>query len=369
MGNGLSVVAIPQWYREWTLKYGKRGFIAASQAATWDRSQDAADLSGRVHLITGSNAGIGLEAAKELARRKAIVHMLCRNAERGEAARAGIVKETGNEQVFLHVVDVASIQSVREFAQKFLQTHPKVDMLVNNAGILVTEREHSADGIESCLAVALGGTYLLTGLLLPALEAAAPSVVVNVTSAGMYLAKADVSDLQMTSRKDYDGFLQYCRVKRAQVELSEMFAEKLKNRGICFHSMHPGYAVTPGVEKLPAFGTKEPGGFIDQHGPSLRSAAQGADTIAWMASAPRVRATSGKLWFDRQEAKTSFPLSGTTLGKSERETLWRKCAELMGWSPQETAAPPTPPPLSLSLLCAVSRVYPHRTLPSPATAP
>jgi dehydrogenase/reductase SDR family protein 12 len=225
MGNGLSVIAIPQWYREWTLKYGKRGFIAASK--TWDRTQDAADLSGRVHIVTGSNAGIGFEAAKELARRKGIVHMLCRNAERGEAARAEIAKETGNQQVFLHVVDVASIKSVRDFAQSFMKTNQKVDMLVNNAGILVTDRENSVDGIESCLAVALGGTYLLTGLLLPALEAAAagnshtgrgiPAVVVNVTSAGMYLAKADVSDLQMTKRKDYDGFLQYCRVKRAQV--------------------------------------------------------------------------------------------------------------------------------------------------------
>jgi dehydrogenase/reductase SDR family protein 12 len=217
MGNGLSVIAIPQWYREWTLKYGKRGFIAASK--TWDRTQDAADLSGRVHIVTGSNAGIGFEAAKELARRKGIVHMLCRNAERGEAARAEIAKETGNQQVFLHVVDVASIKSVRDFAQSFMKTNQKVDMLVNNAGILVTDRENSVDGIESCLAVALGGTYLLTGLLLPALEAAAPAVVVNVTSAGMYLAKTDVSDLQMIKRKDYDGFLQYCRVKRAQVHL------------------------------------------------------------------------------------------------------------------------------------------------------
>ena len=83
MGNGISLVALPQWYREWGLRYGKRGFDAASRSAKWDRSQDAADLSGKVLVVTGSNAGIGFEAAKELAKRGGIVHMLCRNAERG----------------------------------------------------------------------------------------------------------------------------------------------------------------------------------------------------------------------------------------------------------------------------------------------
>ena len=104
----------------------------------------------------------------------------------------------------------------------------------------------------------------------------------------------------MASRKDYDGFLQYCRVKRAQVELTEAFAERFSAKtGVAFHAMHPGYAVTPGVQQLPAFGAKDPGGFFKQHGEALRSAAQGADTISWMASAPCVRASSGKLWFDR----------------------------------------------------------------------
>lgn len=226
--------------------------------------------------------------------------MLCRNAERGEASRQSIIRETGNENVHLHKVDVSSIASVRDFADAFLAKNTKVDVLVNNAGILPVERELSADGMESCLAVALCGTYLLTGLLLPALQAAAPSVVINVTSAGMYLAKCNVEDLEMASRKDYDGFLQYCRVKRAQVELSEAFAERFSAKtGVSFHAMHPGYAVTPGVQQLPAFGTKDPGGFFKQHGEALRSAAQGADTISWMASAPCVRASSGKLWFDR----------------------------------------------------------------------
>ncbi|EKX41510.1 hypothetical protein GUITHDRAFT_95998, partial [Guillardia theta CCMP2712] len=329
MGNGFSLIALPQWYREWGSMYGKNGFLQASRSAQWDTT-DLKDLSGRVHIITGGNAGIGFEVAKELARRNAIVHMLCRNKERGEAAREQIAKETGNSQVFLHTVDVSSAQSCRSFAEKFLESNEKLHVLVNNAGILPTERETTVDGLESCMATALGGSFLLTGLLLPALKNAKPSVVVNVTSAGMYLAKTDVDDLEMKKRK-FDGFLQYCRAKRAQVELSEIWSEKLGGSGISFHSMHPGYAVTPGVEKLPGLGDRKPGGFIEQHGPSLRSAAQGADTIVWMASAPVVSSSTGKLWFDRRAVHTSFPLSFTTLNQSEREILWRRCGELMGW--------------------------------------
>ena len=167
---------------------------------------------------------------------------------------------------------------------------------------------------------------------MPALRAAAPSVVVNVTSAGMYLAKTDVSDLEMQAYKPFDGFLQYCRVKRAQVELTEIFGEKFAGSGVSFHAVHPGYAVTPGVERLPAFGTTEPGGFIAQHGPSLRTAAQGADTIVWMASAPCVRTSSGKMFFDRQETHTNFPLTFTTLSSRERAILLKKCGELFGWT-------------------------------------
>eukprot|EP00281_Chroomonas_sp_CCMP1168_P031934 CAMPEP_0206246072 /NCGR_PEP_ID=MMETSP0047_2-20121206/19049_1 /ASSEMBLY_ACC=CAM_ASM_000192 /TAXON_ID=195065 /ORGANISM="Chroomonas mesostigmatica_cf, Strain CCMP1168" /LENGTH=338 /DNA_ID=CAMNT_0053671441 /DNA_START=18 /DNA_END=1034 /DNA_ORIENTATION=- len=329
MGNGFSVAAIPQWYVQWGKYYGKNGFLMASQSKAWDTT-DLKDLAGKIMVITGANSGIGLEVSKELARRKASVHMLCRNLERGEAAKKDVMEVSGNKEVFLHVVDVADSDSVRSFCKSFLQSYDKVDVLVNNAGILATGRHESDQGVESCFATAMGGTVLLSGLLLPALKKAAPSVVINVSSAGMFLSKCDVSDLNMMKRKKYDGMLQYSRVKRAQVELSEIWAEKLKDTGVCVHAMHPGYAVTPGVQTLPGLSDGKPGGFFEEHGPKLRSAAEGADTIVWLASAPKARECAGLLWFDRRTWSPHFTLAGTSLAHKERDALWEGSLKLMG---------------------------------------
>jgi len=303
----------------------------ASQSKSWDTS-DLSNLAGRVHLVTGANAGIGLEVARELARRGGEVHLLCRNRERGETARSEIQETTKNEKVFMHQVDMSSQQSIRSFASSFLSTqgNNKVDVLVNNAGVLNdTERLESPEGVEHCFATAMGGTVLLTGLLWPALKRASPSVVINVSSAGMFTAKVKASDLQMKAGK-YDGVLQYARVKRAQVEITEMFAKKATDSGIKIHAMHPGYSATPGTKKLPGLSDGKPGGFFEQHGEMLRTAEQGADTIVWMSSAPKVRETSGLFWFDRKQISPHFTMAGTSIANKEKEKLWEDCFALMG---------------------------------------
>ena len=301
----------------------------AVQSKWWDTT-DLADLAGRVHLVTGANAGIGLEVAKELARRKGEVHMLCRNKERGEKARIEVTEETGNKNVFLHVVDVSSTASVRAFARQFLsRPQAKVDVLVNNAGVLNTERLKSEEGIEHCFATAMGGTILLTGLLWPALKRAAPSVVINVSSAGMFNAWATPKDLEY-GKEPYDGVLQYAKVKRAQSEITEMWAQKTVGSGVSVQCMHPGYAATPGTEKLPGLVDKKEGSFFEEHGPKLRTAAQGADTIVWMASAPKVRETSGLFWADRRAVNPHFTLGGTKISKKDKDLLWEECFRIMG---------------------------------------
>mmetsp|Transcript_30732 Transcript_30732/g.62002 ORF Transcript_30732/g.62002 Transcript_30732/m.62002 type:complete len:343 (+) Transcript_30732:8-1036(+) len=331
MGGGFSLMALPQWYIEWDQQYGQKGFLTASSSASWDTT-DKQDLTGMVHLITGANAGIGLATARELARRKATVHMLCRNQQRGEDALAQIKSETGNDNVFLHTVDVSSMTQVKSFAKDFLGNNHKVDALINNAGVLPLKRSTTSEGIETCLATTIGGTFLLCGLLMPALIRAAPSVVINVSSAGMYTAKTVVSDLQFAKAKKFDGLLQYARVKRAQVALSEMWAAKLAGTGVCVHAMHPGYSVTPGTEKLPGLGDRSDGGFVKQHGSKLRTAEQGADTIVWMCSAPVIRETAGRFWFDRKQVRTSMRLAGTELSSKDKEALWAQCEQLTGYT-------------------------------------
>jgi len=126
-------------------------------------------------------------------------------------------------------------------------------VLVNNAGVLTQERELSADGIELTLATNVIGPFLLTELLIPALERSAPSRIVNVSSGGMYTQKLQADDLQ-SEQEDFDGPTVYARTKRAEVILTAMWAGRLAATGITVHAVHPGSADTPEVRSsLPRF--------------------------------------------------------------------------------------------------------------------
>lgn len=110
---------------------------------------------------------LGRAVAERLARMNADVHMLCRNRERGEAARGDIAAATGSSNVFLHVVDVSDFDDVKRFSEEFSKDIPKVDALINNAGCMPTKLTHNKAGAETGIATMIGGSYLLTGLLLP----------------------------------------------------------------------------------------------------------------------------------------------------------------------------------------------------------
>lgn len=281
--------------------------------------------------MTGANAGLGYATASALASRKAEVHLLCRSKERGEEARQRIVAETGNAAVHAHVVDVSNPASVRSFASGW--GSKKIDVLVNNAGVLPQRYEAGADGKESSMGTALGQTYLLTGLLLPALCAAgrtSPSRVINVSSGGGLTVRLNPSYLFWTSRRkeDYNGTLQYAYAKRAQMMLTELWARKLASARmpVVVHAMHPGWAETPGVTtSLADFAKKQEG--------KLRTPEQGADTIVWLAASKdsRIVSSPGTFWFDREPASLHFPLDGTRSSEAEYDSLWATCAKEYGW--------------------------------------
>jgi dehydrogenase/reductase SDR family member 12 len=269
-------------------------------------------MDGRVALVSGATSGIGLAAATAFAGLGARVHLLARNAERGERARA----QAGAERVW--DCDVSSLRSVREFVRRFRQEQGELHVLVNNAGVLAQERSLSVDGYELALATNVLGPFLLTGLLAPALEQDAPSTIVNVSSGGMYTASLVTDDLQ-TERHTYDGAAVYARHKRAQVVLSEMWAERLNPRGVGVHSMHPGWVDTPGLEQsLPR--------FYKLMRRALRSPEQGADTIVWLAATQR---PGGGFWHDREQRPTHV-LRRTRETDEERRRLWTECVRLTG---------------------------------------
>jgi dehydrogenase/reductase SDR family protein 12 len=279
-------------------------------------------MDGKLALVTGASSGLGLASAVGLARLGASVRLLVRDEQRGERARRTITARTGNRDVLVSLCDLSDMESVRDFAAGFRLEEQDLDVLVNNAGAMLPARSHSREGVELTFATNVLGPFLLTNLLIGLLEQSAPSRVINVSSGGMYTQRLDVDDLQ-SEHRDFDGVSAYARSKRAQVILTEMWAERLNRSGVVVHAMHPGWADTPGVRSsLPR--------FYRVTKPLLRSPAEGADTILWLAAAAEPARSSGEFWQDRARRPT-HRLPRTKETPTERQRLWAECERLSNW--------------------------------------
>ena len=152
-------------------------------------------MQGKVCLITGANVGVGLETARDLAQRGATVVLACRNRTKAEAAAADIKATTGSQAVEVLDLDLASLASVRAAASGFLAGHDRLDLLVNNAGLILSHRRETAEGFETQFGVNHLGHFLLTNLLLDALKSSAPARIVNLSSRGHRLSKSQAFSL------------------------------------------------------------------------------------------------------------------------------------------------------------------------------
>ncbi|KAL6048675.1 Dehydrogenase/reductase SDR member 12, partial [Balamuthia mandrillaris] len=257
------------WFSHGWRHYTRQGF--QQRQKHFNDEEMLEDLSGKVYLVTGANSGLGYATAHHLASKGGRVYLLCRSRERGEEAKQTIVERTGNSDLHVEVVDVSEQSSLASFADRFLASGERCDVLINNAGVMLQEKgEPTGDGLDRTFATNTMGCFLLTKLLMPALEKSAPSRVVMVSSGGALTQKLDVEDLEFAKSKKWDGTLAYAQTKRAQIYLAELFAQKYKGNGVYFYSMHPGWADTPGVS------TSMPQ-FYDKLKDRLRTAEQGAD--------------------------------------------------------------------------------------------
>ncbi len=282
-------------------------------------SEDLPDMTGRTVVVTGATSGLGRAAAERLSALGARVVLVGRSPSKLTAVReelAGLPGET-----VAYTGDLSEMKSVRRVADEILAGEPEIHVLINNAGALFPERGESSEGIELTLATNLLGHFLLTNLLIPRLEQSAPARIINVSSGGMYTQRLRVRDLQST-RGDFKGSIAYARTKRGQVVLTELWSERLADRGIVVHAMHPGWADTPGVEKSLPF-------FRKITGPFLRTPEQGADTMVWLAASEEAGETSGLFWHDRSPRPT-HRLKGTVEAHDDRWALWDALNELCG---------------------------------------
>jgi dehydrogenase/reductase SDR family protein 12 len=292
--------------------FDRRGF--ERHARRFDPADLEVDLTGKNCLVTGASSGLGEATAAGLAARGAQVQLLCRDRERGEAARSRIRAATPGSKVSVAVVDLSDRDSIEKFLSRRAQG--RVDVLVNNAGVMQSERLETGDGWEVTLATNLLGPVHLTERLVERLQRSPDPRVISVSSGGMLPVRLQVADPNWI-RRPFDGLRAYAETKRALVVLSELWANHYAGTGIRFHSMHPGWADTPGVRNsLPR--------FWNHMQDRLRTARQGADTILWLAMAAPDKLGSGSFWFDRRVVPT-HPLPWTRESARERRQLWHLC--------------------------------------------
>ncbi len=305
--------------------FTRLGSAARRSLDHWDEADKAAlpSLEGRVMVITGASSGLGLATARSLAARGATIEMVVRNAEKAENARLAIVRQFPSASLHVRQGDTGHLADMRRVADELLAAHAGIDVLIHNAGALDDVRTESPEGIETTVASQVVGPFVLGSRLLPALERKAETTgrssrIMWVSSGGMYSEPLDVDRLEMPEAH-YDGVVAYARAKRAQVTLTELMAERLAPHKIVVHSMHPGWAETPGVARsLPT--------FRKVMSPLLRTAEDGADTLVWLASddgAPLAK--SGLFWLDRR------PRTLHRLGRTKKSDTESERRELVAW--------------------------------------
>ncbi len=277
-------------------------------------------LAGRTVLITGPTSGIGRAATDAMADLGARIILVGRSQARLDDLRGRLIAAHGEDRFPAVVADLGSLESIRNAVDRIRATEQRLDVLVDNAGAIFPTRHLGPDGIEATFGLMVAGPFALTAGLLPLLRVAGGRVIA-VTSGGMYTQRLDLDDLG-SAQGAWSGARAYGRAKRAQTALIREWARRLAGSGVTFAAMHPGWADTPGLaESLPEFSRLMR--------PLLRSAAEGADTIVWLAAHPAAAGVSGKLFLDRRP-RPFDRAPGTRLSAADRQRLWTEIVAMTG---------------------------------------
>ncbi len=279
-------------------------------------------MNGKLAVVTGANGGIGYEVALGLA--KAGMKLVCvtRSQERGEAAVTKLKSESGNDQIELMLCDLESQASIRQFSEEFHRRFKKLDVLVNNAGVINATRHSSPEGYEGTFALNHLGYFLLTGLLLDLLKAGAPSRVVNVASEASRMGRVDFDDL-MGERK-YSSWRAYGQSKLANIMFTYDLAQRLEGSGVTVNAIHPGGVAT-------GFGSSFSGilgAAMKLARPFMRTPRKGAETAVYLATAKDLEGISGKYWSDLKPIRSIR----SSYDAGIRQRLWQTSEKLTGFS-------------------------------------
>jgi dehydrogenase/reductase SDR family protein 12 len=278
----------------------------------WEPVSDDA-LNDRVVVITGATSGIGKAVATEAARLGARLRFIARNADKAEELRRRLIDLSPHGDVSFYLADLSTMSEIAAVSERVLDAEPRIDVLINNVGILPRERIVTEEGLELAYATDLVGPFLLTNRLERRLVESAPARIINMLSGGMYTQALELDDPNY-QRGEYHGSVAYARAKRGLMVLTKLWADQLSGTGVTVNAAHPGWVDTPGVRtSLPRFHRVTR--------PLLRTPEQGADTVVWLATSPIGSRATGKLWHDR-EIRAEYRRRHTVETAADRNRLW-----------------------------------------------
>ncbi|XP_060538284.1 dehydrogenase/reductase SDR family member 13-like [Pantherophis guttatus] len=287
-------------------------------AATWCRN--AVSLRGKTVLITGGNSGIGKATAVDLARRGARVILACRDKARGESAMYDIRRESGNSEVILMILDLGSLNSVRAFAQSFLESEPRLDILINNAGVL--KDGQTSDGFDQAFQVNHLAHFLLTHLLLDRLKRCAPSRIVILSSSGHMYGKIDFRTFNKPTKRLMKGGQSYANSKLANMLHARELAKRLEGTNVTCYAVHPGIVKTEIARFQPRWSLW----LIWFVRLFIRNCEAGAQTSIYCATEEGIERLSGRYFVDCQPKVPSPQACDDQLAKK----LWEFSERLLG---------------------------------------
>src|SRR5215207_1801379 len=295
----------------WHLSIYALGLTLCSKRTetSWEEGSAMTDAVEATILVTGATDGLGRRVAQVLAAKGAAVLLHGRSPERLEATLEALRSQTGSEKATSYLADLSSLAAVRDLADRILSEHDRLDVLVNNAGIIARERRESEDGYELTFAINYLSHFLLTRLLLPLLKDSAPARIVNVASAGQ--SPLDFSDLML--ERGYDAMRAYTQSKVAQVMFTFELAERLQGSGVTVNALHPASLMDTKM-------------VLETFGRSMSTVEEGAEATVRLATSPELEGITGR-YFDGTREGRANPQA---YDEEARKRLWTLSEQLCG---------------------------------------
>lgn len=276
-----------------------------------------------VIAITGANSGMGKATSIELAKTGAVIVMLCRDKERGEKALRDVRALSGNNSVELMICDLGSLKSIRNFCLEFKKKYQQLNVLINNAGVILPGYHQTVDGYELHFGVNHLGHFLLTNELLDILIQSGPARIINVTSGAHKIGKIHFEDINLM--KYYTFWGAYAQSKLANIIFTYELSERLKGTGVTVNCLHPGAVATSmGINRDTGFGT-----FITRLlRPFFQTSEQGAETAIYLATSNEIQGITGRYFYRKRPVQSSK----RSYDKVTAKKLWDLSEKMVGFS-------------------------------------